>query len=70
MRIQDIKKGEYIFHLFKGERRLGKVRHHKDNHLAYVDINSPTRSWFINQHDLDDKTAIVVSQQTHPELFL
>jgi len=70
MRIQDIKKGEYIYHLFKGERRLGEVRHHKNNHLAYVDINNPKRSWYISQANITAGSAIVVTTQTHPELFL
>jgi len=70
MRIQDIKKGEYILHLFNGERRVGKVRYHKGDYLAYNDINAPNRSWFISQHNITDGSATVVSPQTHPELFL
>jgi len=70
MRIQDIKKGEYIYHLFKGERRVGKVKYHKNDYIGFMDINDPECSWYIDQANITDGSAIVVTKETHPEHWL
>jgi len=78
MRIQDIKKGEYILHRYHRETRIGKVAR-VDHSLAFykeeLGTNEKTgKSYFISQKDLDNGSVIVssteISQETHPEYWL
>jgi len=78
MRIQDIKKGEYILHAYYRETRIGKVSR-VEGAIAFYNEElgtneKPGHSYFITQTDIDKGSVIIssteLSQKTHPEYFL